>query len=66
MAIVALALPASASADLVVSQTASPKPVKKGELVTITVLGKGYKLTIQATRKGGHALKRTVTFELCG
>jgi hypothetical protein len=29
-------------------------------------LGKGYKLTIQATRKGGHALKRTVTFELCG
>jgi hypothetical protein len=32
-----LALPASASADLVVSQTASPRPVKKGELVTITV-----------------------------
>ena len=29
-------------------------------------LGKGYKLTIQATRKGAHALKRTVTFELCG
>jgi hypothetical protein len=29
-------------------------------------LAKGYKLTIQATRKGGHALKRTVTFELCG
>ena len=29
-------------------------------------LGKGYRLTIQATRKGGHALKRTVTFELCG
>ena len=37
MAIAALALPASASADLVVSQTANPKPVKKGELVTITV-----------------------------
>ena len=32
-----LALPASASADLVVTQTASPKPVRKGELVTITV-----------------------------
>jgi hypothetical protein len=31
------ALPASAGADLVVSQTASPKPVKKGELVTVTV-----------------------------
>ncbi len=29
-------------------------------------LDKGYKLTIQATRKGAHALKRTVTFELCG
>lgn len=29
-------------------------------------LGKGYKLTIQATRRGAHALKRTVTFELCG
>ena len=29
-------------------------------------LGKGYKITIQATRKGAHALKRTVTFELCG
>ena len=29
-------------------------------------LDKGYKLTIQATRKGGHALKRTVTFALCG
>jgi hypothetical protein len=29
-------------------------------------LGRGYKLTIQATRKGAHALKRTVTFELCG
>ena len=29
-------------------------------------LGKAYKLTIQATRKGAHALKRTVTFELCG
>ena len=37
VAIATLALPASASADLVVSQTASPKPVKKGELVTITV-----------------------------
>jgi hypothetical protein len=33
----ALALPASASATLVASQTASPKPVKKGQLVTITV-----------------------------
>ena len=32
-----LAVPASASADLAVSQTASPKPVRKGELVTITV-----------------------------
>ena len=32
-----LAFPASASADLAVSQTASPKPVRKGELVTITV-----------------------------
>ncbi len=29
-------------------------------------LGKEYKLTIQATRKGAHALRRTVTFELCG
>ena len=29
-------------------------------------LGKGYKLTIQATRRGAHALTRTVTFELCG
>ena len=29
-------------------------------------LGKAYKLTIQATRKGAHALKRTVAFELCG
>jgi hypothetical protein len=47
----------------------------KGRRLTATVpasrifsprLGKGYKLTIQATRKGGHALKRTVTFELCG
>ena len=37
VAIVALVLPASASADLVVTQTASPKPVSKGELVTITV-----------------------------
>jgi hypothetical protein len=37
VAIAALALPASASADLVVSQAASAKPVKKGELVTITV-----------------------------
>ena len=37
MAIAALAFPASASADLVVSQTASPKPVKKGDRVTITV-----------------------------
>src|SRR4051794_14237013 len=32
-----LAVPASASADLVVTQSASPKPVKKGELATITV-----------------------------
>jgi Domain of unknown function DUF11 len=32
-----LAVPTSASADLVVTQSASPKPVKKGELVTITV-----------------------------
>jgi Domain of unknown function DUF11 len=37
VAIAALALPASASADLAVTQVASPKPVKKGELVTITV-----------------------------
>jgi hypothetical protein len=29
-------------------------------------LGKAYKLRLQATRKGGRALKRTVTFELCG
>jgi hypothetical protein len=29
-------------------------------------VGKGYKLTIHATRMGAHALKRTVTFELCG
>jgi hypothetical protein len=34
---VVLAFPAGASADLVVTQLASPKPVKKGELVTITV-----------------------------
>ena len=32
-----LVVPASASANLVVTQSASPKPVKKGELVTITV-----------------------------
>ena len=37
VAVAAVVLPASASADLAVSQTASPKPVKKGELVTITV-----------------------------
>ena len=36
VAILGCALPASASADLVVTQTASPLPVKKGELVTIT------------------------------
>ncbi len=36
-ALVALAAPGAASADLVVSQTATPKPVKKGALVTITV-----------------------------
>jgi hypothetical protein len=28
-------------------------------------LDTAYKLTIQATRKGAHALKRTVAFELC-
>jgi len=32
-----LVVTASASANLVVTQSASPKPVKKGELVTITV-----------------------------
>jgi hypothetical protein len=32
-----LVAPASASADLVVTQSASPKPVKRGERVTITV-----------------------------
>jgi Domain of unknown function DUF11 len=32
-----LVVPAGASANLVVTQSASPKPVKKGELVTITV-----------------------------
>jgi hypothetical protein len=32
-----LVVPAGASADLVVTQSASPKPVRKGELVTITV-----------------------------
>jgi hypothetical protein len=37
MAVAALALPASAPADLVVSQAASPRPVAKGELVTVTV-----------------------------
>src|SRR6476661_7934223 len=36
-AIAALALPASAAADLAVPQTATPSPVAKGELVTITV-----------------------------
>ena len=33
----ALAAPGRASADLAVSQTATPKPVRKGELLTITV-----------------------------
>jgi hypothetical protein len=32
-----LAVPAGASANLVATQSASPKPVKKGDLVTITV-----------------------------
>ena len=54
-AIAALALPASAPADLVVSQAATPRPVAKGELVTI-----------RASRRDAHALTRTVTFELCG
>src|SRR5215208_3692656 len=46
----------------------------KGRRLKITVpasqileprTGKAYKLTLQATRRGAPALKRTVTFELC-
>jgi len=42
-----LVVPAGAPADLVVTQSASPKPVKKGELVTIAV---------SVTNTGGRAV----------